>query len=45
MTGVMSPRIVEVTDYWPEVTEDLSRVVWSHATNSHQVRPSPTTQV
>ena len=45
MIGVMSPKIVEVTDYWPEGLADLSRVVWSHATNSHQVRPSLTTQV
>ena len=29
-----SRRIVEVTDYWPEVSEDLSLVTWSHATNS-----------
>ena len=39
--GVMSmsvtSQIVEVGDYWPEVREDLSQVVWSHATNSHQV--------
>ena len=26
--------MVEVTDYWPEVSEDLSLVTWSHATNS-----------
>ncbi len=25
---------VEVTDYWPEVAGDLTRVSWSHATNS-----------
>ena len=29
-----SRRMVEVTDYWPEVSEDLSLVTWSHATNS-----------
>ncbi len=23
-----------MTDYWPDVTADLSLVVWSHATNS-----------
>ena len=41
VAGVMSmsvtSQIVEVGDYWPEVKEDLSQVVWSHATNSHQV--------
>ena len=26
--------MVRVTDYWPEVAEDLTRVLWSHATNS-----------
>ena len=34
----VTSQIVEVGDYWPEVKEDLSQVVWSHATNSHQVR-------
>ena len=29
---------MEVADYWPEVRDDLSKVIWSHATNSHQVR-------
>merc|ERR1719219_1111620 len=29
-----SRRMVEVTDYWPEVSDDLSLVTWSHATNS-----------
>ena len=27
-------RMVEVTDYWPEVSKHLSLVTWSHATNS-----------
>ena len=26
--------MVHVTDYWPEVAEDLTKVSWSHATNS-----------
>merc|ERR1711934_710942 len=26
--------MVRVTDYWPEVADDLTRVSWSHATNS-----------
>ena len=26
--------MVRVTDYWPEVANDLTRVSWSHATNS-----------
>ena len=30
-----SLKIVEVTDYWPHVSDDLSQVSWSHATNSH----------
>ena len=24
----------DVTDYWPEVKQDLTKVIWSHATNS-----------
>ena len=24
----------DVTDYWPEVKHDLTKVIWSHATNS-----------
>jgi len=37
LTGMLSGlKIVEVTDYWPEVNEDLSLITWSHATNSHQ---------
>ena len=34
MEDSRSRRIVEVTEYWPEVSEDLSLVTWSHATNS-----------
>merc|ERR1712062_141977 len=34
MEDSRSRRMVEVTDYWPEVSEDLSLVTWSHATNS-----------
>ena len=34
MEDSRSRRIMEVTDYWPEVSEDLSLVTWSHATNS-----------
>ena len=34
MENSRSQRMVEVTDYWPEVSEDLSLVTWSHATNS-----------
>ena len=38
LEGCMSgeTRIVSVTDYWPEVMEDLSLVIWSHATNSQE---------
>ena len=39
----VSPRIVEVADYWPEVRDDLSKVIWSHATNSHQVKEAEVT--
>jgi len=27
-------KIIDVTDYWPEVKQDLTKVIWSHATNS-----------
>merc|ERR1712165_117653 len=27
-------KIIDVTDYWPEVNQDLTKVIWSHATNS-----------
>ena len=26
----------DVTEYWPEVKDDLSKVKWSHATNSQK---------
>ena len=26
----------DVTEYWPEVKDDLSKVKWSHATNSEK---------
>ena len=28
--------IQDVTEYWPEVNDDLTLVTWSHATNSKQ---------
>ena len=34
MEDSRSQRMEEVTEYWPEVSEDLSLVTWSHATNS-----------
>ena len=36
LTFVLSSgsAMVHVTDYWPEVAEDLTKVSWSHATNS-----------
>jgi len=32
-----SARIVDVTDYWPELNGDLTKVTWSHATNSQEL--------
>jgi len=32
---VMKTDIIpDVTEYWPEVKDDLSKVKWSHATNN-----------
>jgi len=31
-----SAHIVDVTDYWPELNGDLTKVTWSHATNSQE---------
>lgn len=28
--------VAEVPDYWPEIGHDLTKVIWSHATNSRQ---------
>ena len=25
---------LDVTEYWPELKDDLTKVIWSHATNS-----------
>ena len=25
---------IDVVDYWPELENDLTKVIWSHATNS-----------
>ena len=25
---------LDVAEYWPEVKDDLTKVIWSHATNS-----------
>jgi len=34
---IMSSDIIpDVTEYWPEVKDDLSKVKWSHATNSEK---------
>jgi len=30
-------QIVEVADFWPEVRDDLTLVIWSHATNSKEL--------
>ena len=35
--SMTSLNFIEVTDYWPEVGDDLSKVTWSHATNSHDL--------
>ena len=26
--------LLDVTEYWPELKDDLTKVIWSHATNS-----------
>ena len=31
---VKKDLILDVPDYWPEVKTDLTKVIWSHATNS-----------
>ena len=28
--------ILDVVDYWPELGNDLTKVIWSHATNSKE---------
>ena len=28
--------ISDVIDYWPELENDLTKVIWSHATNSKE---------
>ena len=30
------PFFPDVPDYWPDVSGDLTKVIWSHATNSQQ---------
>ena len=34
MNSIFFPQ--DVTEYWPEVKDDLSKVKWSHATNSEK---------
>jgi hypothetical protein len=31
---IISFNITDVPDYWPELDGDLTKVIWSHATNS-----------
>ena len=33
----MKMDILEVTEFWPEFADDLTRVKWSHATNSQDL--------
>jgi len=34
--GRAMSEIIDVPEYWPELANDLTKVVWSHATNSQE---------
>ena len=31
---IVQTLFLDVTEYWPELKDDLTKVIWSHATNS-----------